>query len=340
MVHSVFVERSPSEPSLSAGWPSSGRNSSFMTEQKRLGLALGGGGARGLANIGVLRGLKNAGIKVSAIAGTSMGGLVGALFGAGRPLDEMVQLASQGGSAEMLHHLFDLTVSPNGFLRGDRIRKSFARALGPRFKEFSDLEIPLALVAADLRSGQEVVMTQGDLVEALRATCSVPGVFLPVEYGDTTLVDGGILNNVPADVARSLGVDIVLAVNVLPDFSSNTPGTLPLVRGLRQQRIPATVREQMHVQMIMLSAITKKRLEEAAPEIILNPVISERVGLFVGYDLAQDTVVAGEQALEEQFDTLLELLYDGVPVDERPKRNHKKGVSQSKWLGDEPFSVP
>jgi NTE family protein len=279
-----------------------------MPTKKKLGLALGGGGARGLAHIGVLRVLERAGIEVDLIAGTSMGGLVGALYAAGKPLDKMARLVNHGGPVQVIQHLFDLTVSPRGFLRGERIGRAFSRALGPRFTEFRQLSKPLGLVAVDLRSGQEVVLAEGDLVEALRATCAVPGVFLPVERGDATLVDGGILNNVPADVARDLGADVVLAVDVLPDFSNNSPGQEPLVRGLRQQNIPATIREQMHVQMIMLSAITSQRLAQAEPDLTINPIISERVGLFTGYNLAEDSIRAGEQAMIEKLPELLRLL--------------------------------
>lgn len=298
-----------------------------MPIAKKLGLALGGGGARGMAHIGVLHVLERFGIEVDVIAGTSMGGLVGALYAAGKPLDTMAQLVNHGGPKEMFQQLLDLTVSAQGFFRGERVRKAFAQALGPDFTEFSHLKKPLGLVAADLRSGQEVVLTEGDLVEALRATCAVPGVFLPVDRDHLTLVDGGILNNVPADVARALGADVVLAVDVLPDFSHNNPGQEPLVRGLRQHRVPATIREQMHVQMIMLSAITSQRLSAAKPDLILNPVISERVGLFTGYHLAKEIIRAGEEAMEKQLPELCRLL--GV-----------EGKEQVADTSDELFELP
>lgn len=282
----------------------------MMAARKKLGLALGGGGARALANIGVLQVLQKAQVEISLIAGTSMGGYVGALFAAGIPIERIAALAraTGPGPVEFIRHLFDLTVSPRGFLRGERIRQAFAEALGNRHTTFSQLNLPLALMAADLRSGREVVLDSGSLVDALRATCSVPGVFLPVEHGDTTLVDGGILNNVPADVARDMGAEVVLAVNVLPDFTRNRPGLEPEVRGLRQMGIPAAIREQIHVQMIMLSSITERKLAESKPDILLYPEISERVGLFAGYNLADQTIEAGARAAEAQLDRLLELL--------------------------------
>lgn len=247
--------------------------------------------------------LEEAGIEVSAIAGTSMGGLVGAFYGAGIDLEKIATLTNHGGPRQFLRHLFDLTISARGFLRGEQIRASFSQALG-NTTHFHHLSIPLALVAADLRSGRQVVLKSGPLVEALRATCAVPGVFLPIDYQDMALVDGGILNNVPADVAREMGVDVVLAVNVLPDFSQNQAGLEPLVRGLRQRGIPANIREQIHVQMIMLSAMTADRLAQARPDILLQPEISERVGLFVGYERSKETIEAGARAARQRLDDL------------------------------------
>ena len=268
---------------------------------KKLGLALGGGGARGLASIGVLRVFEEAGLEISAIAGTSMGGLVGAFYGAGISLQKIATLTNHGGPIQFLRHLFDLTLSSRGFLKGEQIRATFSQALGQK-THFHHLSLPLRLVAVDLRSGREVVLQSGLLVEALRATCAVPGVLLPVDYEDMSLVDGGILNNVPADVVRDMGMDVVVAVNVLPDFSRNEAGQEPRVRGLRQRRIPPHIREQIHVQMIMLSALTAQRLALARPDIVLQPDISERVGLFVGYDRAHETIEAGAAAARACLD--------------------------------------
>ncbi len=271
---------------------------------RKLGLALGGGGARGLAHLGVLQVLEEAGISVQAISGTSMGGFIGALYAAGIPLKRIEELALSVGPPQLWRHLFDLTVSPHGFFRGQQIERAFARALGNEHTRFSQLNIPFAVVAADLRSGREMVIKQGSLVRALRATCSVPGVFIPVEYDQASLVDGGILNNVPVDVARDLGAEVVLAVDVLPDFSQNQVGQSPVVRGLRQEGIPAAIREQVHVQMIMLSAITAQRLKADPPDLLLQPEISERVGLFMGYEMAKETILAGRRVAEARIDEL------------------------------------
>lgn len=272
---------------------------------RKIGLALGGGGARGIAHLGVLEVLEEANIEVCAIAGTSMGGFIGALYAAGIPLPRIKELTLAIGPPKIWHHLFDLTVSPHGFFRGQQMEVAFARALGNEHTSFSQLNVPFAVVAADLRTGREMVLKRGSLVRALRATCSVPGVFIPVEYFDATLVDGGILNNVPVDVARELGAETVLAVDVLPDFTRNQIGRPPVVRGLRQEGIPAAIREQVHVQMIMLSAITAQRLAQDKPDLLVRPEISERVGLFMGYELAEETILAGRRAMEAQLEHLL-----------------------------------
>lgn len=288
-----------------------------MADQLKLGLALGGGGARGLAHIGVLKVLEEEGLRVSAIAGTSMGGLIGAYYAAGIPLDQIARLANHGNTKDVLRHLFDITLSPRGFLKGDLVERTFRQALGEK-ANFQDLNIPLALPTTDLRTGQEVVLDWGPLVPALRATCAVPGVFLPVDYKNMSLADGGLLNNLPVDVVKGMDVDVVMAINVLPDFDRNQAGRAPRVTGLRPRNIPPTLREQIHVNMIMISALTAQKLAQCPPDILLRPLISDRVGLFAGYDRTGETIEAGATAARLQVPKLRQLL--GLAPPGRKKR--------------------
>ena len=119
--------------------------------------------------------------------------------------------------------MLDISLSQSGLLKGSRIYDLMANTLGPT-RTFADLHLPFAAVAVDVNTGREVILRDGLLVDAIRATISVPGVFVPVTLGPYRLVDGGVLNNVPVDVARQLGADVVIAVDVLPSFGENEPG--------------------------------------------------------------------------------------------------------------------
>ena len=169
----------------------------------KVGLVLGGGGARGLAHIGVLKVLEQEKVPIDLLAGTSMGGLIGALYAAGISPADMEKEAMQRGRKRSLARLLDLQPSPAGLVKGGRISEELAMHLGPGLN-FRDLPMPLALVAVDLRSGQEVVLQEGRVIEAVRATISLPGFFVPVDLDGHLLVDGGVLNNVPVAWGRNL----------------------------------------------------------------------------------------------------------------------------------------
>lgn len=172
------------------------------TSAPRISLALGGGAARGLAAIGVLEVLDREGVRPSFIAGTSMGGLVGSLFAAGYAPREIARLARA--------FRFPRRFIPGGLVRWDRVFPSARDALQAR--TFASLDIPLAVTAVDLRSGHQVVLREGDVLTAVRATCAVPGALPPIHLEDKWLVDGGLANIVPVDVAWLAEPDIVVAV--------------------------------------------------------------------------------------------------------------------------------
>jgi NTE family protein len=178
------------------------------TVSVRIGLALGGGAALGLAHIGVLRALSDQGIAVHCVAGTSAGSVVGAAFCAGRTWEEIWDAARRLEWS----HIVSLAVPRRGMLRLDKLERYVDRMTGVR--DFTGLRIPLATVATDLQRGEPVVFTSGSIAKAVRASCSVPGLFEPYRDGDAVLVDGGLVNDVPADVARAMGADLVIAVNL------------------------------------------------------------------------------------------------------------------------------
>lgn len=171
-------------------------------------LALGGGAARGIAHIGVLKVLAEEGIAVRAIAGTSVGGVVGAAFAVGRDWRWMLEEARRLRWSQLVQPV----VPRMGMLATERLERYLERTLGAT--RFEDLSIPFAVVAVDVSAGEEVVLRTGPLAPAIRASCSLPGIFAPVTLGGRMLVDGGLLNDVPADVARTLADGPVLAVKL------------------------------------------------------------------------------------------------------------------------------
>ena len=178
-------------------------------DRPRVGLALSGGVARGLAHIGVLRVLEEQNIPVDYIAGTSAGSLVAAAFAAGMTIDEISEI----GRILRWRDVGRVTLSRLGVQSNARLEE-FVRARLP-VKRFKELRIPLAIVATDLKTGSAVIISEGDVAFAIRASCALPGWYVPVtdEHG-RQLVDGGLVANIPTAAVRSLGADIVIAVDV------------------------------------------------------------------------------------------------------------------------------
>jgi NTE family protein len=171
-------------------------------------LALGGGAARGLAHIGVLKVLAEEGIPVRGVAGTSAGGVAGAFLCAGRDWRWMLAQARRLRWSDLVQPV----VPRMGLLGTERLERLLDRLLG--VQRFEDLGLPFAAIAVDITTGEEVVLRTGPLAPAIRASCSVPGIFAPVVIDERLLVDGGLLNDVPADVARALAGGPVLAVRL------------------------------------------------------------------------------------------------------------------------------
>lgn len=182
-------------------------------KRKKIGLALGGGAARGLAHIGVLELLEKEGIPIDYIAGTSAGSLVGSLYAQGKSSREIREMAIEMSAVEKAL-LWDPTIELSGIFAGKRITKLLSSVIGN--VKFKELKIPFSCVAVDIISGEEVVLKEGSVVEAVRASISIPIVFTVAKKDGRYLVDGGLLNPVPVDVAREMGADFVIAVNVLP----------------------------------------------------------------------------------------------------------------------------
>lgn len=182
-------------------------------KKPKVGLALGSGAARGFAHIGVLKVLEKAGIPIDMIAGTSMGSLVGAFYAYGMPLEEMEEMAIKLG-AKRLKFLLDPALPRTGLVRGRRIEETLRAVIGN--VTFPALKIPFVCVATDIDSGEEVVLCEGPVWNAVRASCSVPVILTAVRRQGCYLVDGGLVNPVPVSVLKARGADIIIAVNVIP----------------------------------------------------------------------------------------------------------------------------
>lgn len=224
--------------------PEASGQASSQPRRPRIGLALGGGSARGMAHIGVLRWFEEHHIPIDVIAGTSMGGLIGGAYASGMTPDEIRALMNDTDwdlmfladspykyktfrrkqDKRMFPSLLEFGLKgglslPGGLNPGQQVTLLLDRIALPYYdlKSFDDLPTPYRCVATDIRGGDAVVLERPPLARAMRATMAIPGVFTPVNWDDWLLVDGGALNNIPADVVRDMGADIVIAVNVGAD---------------------------------------------------------------------------------------------------------------------------
>jgi len=244
-----------------------------------IALALGGGGARGLAHIGVLKVLEREGIRIGAIAGTSIGGIIGAAYAAGYGPEQITNLANSASIRDMLR------ARPEGpALMGiSRIEHWLHGILGQR--TFADLRMPFAVTAADLNSGEEIVLRDGIVAHAVLATIALPGIFPPQLMGDHRLIDGGALDPVPVRPARSL-LNAPVVASVLspgremwsearsPSLSAMLPASQMLLR-LRPGQAFKVFQEYME---ITARTFAETRLEIDRPEVIVRPEVW-RVGL-------------------------------------------------------------
>ncbi len=174
----------------------------------RIGLALGGGAARGFAHVGVIMVLEQAGIVPDAVSGTSAGAVVGAIYSAGYRSADLLRIAGQLAESDVR----DFALPDRGFVRGERLQAFVNRAVQDR--PIEKLNLRFAAVATDLQSGEAVVYRRGDTGLSVRASSAVPGVFQPVLIGDRQLVDGGLTHPIPVRAARALGAEVVIAVDI------------------------------------------------------------------------------------------------------------------------------
>ncbi|TDB37712.1 MAG: patatin [Actinobacteria bacterium] len=275
---------------------------------KRLGLALGSGSARGLAHIGVLRALAGHGLAPDVVTGTSMGAVVGAMYAAGHTLDEIEEIAL-GFDIKSLLSLADVTIRSGALLSGEKVEMFLAEHLPATFEE---LQMPFGCVSTDLALGTRVAHTSGDLVHAVRSSLSIPLVFMPVRADDRILVDGFLTDPIPVSLARELGADVVVAVDVCGDGrldpgadSDNGTGPLKDLRAALRGEGP----RRRGLSGLEVAAATVEVLERqvAAPALAAaDVVVSPEVHGFAGYEFlsVRQLVDLGEQAGRAAVDSV------------------------------------
>ncbi len=181
-----------------------------MKKRKKtsLGITFGGGAARGFAHVGAIKVLEEAGIKADYVSGTSVGGIIAALYCAGYTYDRMFSIVK----TIKWNNLLTFRLGKGGMFVPDKMERLIDDLIGG--KNFNDLEIPLGIAAVDVNTGEQVVLKTGSVARAVRAGATVPGVFIPLEIDGKLLIDGGMVNSIPGDVVKEMGADVVLGINL------------------------------------------------------------------------------------------------------------------------------
>ncbi len=188
-------------------------NPAKFFRNRKVGLALGSGGAKGLSHIAVIEYLENMKIPIDIVAGSSIGAVIGAVYLCGnmkKLKDDMLVF-----SKKELLSVVDITMPKSGLLKGNSFIKFLTKYI-PENAKIEDLPKPLAIVATDYYTGKQIIFRKGNILEALRASISIPGVLIPAVYGDTILIDGGVANPLPVDVLKDMGSGLTIAVNLHP----------------------------------------------------------------------------------------------------------------------------
>ena len=272
-----------------------------------ISLALGGGGAKGNAHIGVLRRLEKEGYKIRSVAGTSFGGIVGALYALGYSPKE-IQAIFEATDQKALYGR-DHEDGPS-LLGLAGARQLLERVIGG--KTFADTRIPCALTAVDIDSGTEVILDDGSLKEAVLATIALPGIFPVQRIGEWNLVDGGVLNPVPVSVARSLSPNLPVVAVILNDpidkplnpYSLPVPSIVPKVFVERISRISLAQSLDIFLRSVDASSryVAHLRLQVDKPEVIIRPDV-HHINLLDNVTI-EEVAQLGEEALEKALPDL------------------------------------
>lgn len=303
----------------------------------RIGIALGSGSARGWAHIGILNALAEMGIKPDVIAGTSVGALVGAAW-ANRQEKELEAWVRSLTWKEIVGFL-DLSIVPGGLIQGEKLLE-FARSRTPEMN-IDELPIPFGAVATELKTGREVWIREGKLLDAVRASISLPGLFKPVKRDGVWLVDGGLVDPVPISLCRAMGAEVVIAVNLNSDIVGKHLGDRPSKKAAAApaqadlwNRISDSFKQKLNEQKkqllkqilgenhdapgayevlstslnIMQDRITRSRLAGEPPDLLLEPKLAH-IGL-MDFDRADEAIAEGRACVEKMANQLISMAID------------------------------
>jgi NTE family protein len=302
-------------------------NSESLPKRKKFGLALGGGGARGFAHIGVLEVLENAGIKPDMISGTSMGAIVAGMYAVGYPLSKIEAIALNFQNLHITPTKY-LNLFHESLLKDDFIEDALTQIF--RDKTFEDCTIPFTTVAVDLESGKEVIFNKGLLKPAIKASASIPIIFPPTFYQDHYLIDGGVLNNLPLSCLRGgegkPNPDVLVGVKLL-NFTSqqyisgmvyakyhqkkyqNLFKKINFLKNFmnkRKQDTQLLIGITLRALDIASKDSTDLRIQEAKPELLIEPKVE--CGL-LEFDKARISIQIGRETMQKALPKLKELLY-------------------------------
>jgi len=260
-----------------------------MKKRPKVAIVLSGGGALGFAHVGVIDILQKNKVPIDMIVGTSMGAIIGGAIACGKTCDELESIAEKMRTKD----LYDFNLTFKGLLSGKGAMKFLKREL-PNI-DIKDTKIPFICNAVDLVSSQEVIFKEGNLIDCIRASISIPGVFNPVQMGDMLLVDGGIINNMPHDIARKEGADIIIAVDVVS-----------------KSILPNKVNNIIHT--IMISSLISQKEMQKCKRKYYNVLIQPNLGEFRQHDFSGKTckeiIELGRVAALEKLDKIKELIND------------------------------
>lgn len=308
-----------------------------------IGLALGGGAARGFAHIGIVRTLIAHGIVPNVVVGTSIGAVVGGAYAAGH-LDTLEEWARSLQRRNILGYL-DIRLNGSGLIGGEKLASQLEAAIGPT--PIEDLPLKFATVATEVRTGHEIWLTHGRMVDAMRASYALPGIFSPVLIGNRWLVDGALVNPVPVSAARALGAEIVIAANLSSDIfthgttiyshgpTADAPEAViepvPPKRGFSRFFSPEhTMKREFFggggrpgISSVMVDAfnimqdrITRARLAGDPPDMLITPRVGQ-IGMF-DFHRADDLIAFGARAAERAIDSIQEAIHILAPVAGEP----------------------
>lgn len=233
-----------------------------MKPRPKIGLVLGSGGARGWAHLGVIKALRSLGIEPDVITGTSIGALVGAMYAAG-VFDTFVEEAESLNFLRLAGFFAEVRLPQHGLFSGRPVMAWLGQDSLLGHRTFDELKLPFAAVATDLYREEAVTLNHGSVVQAVRASISIPGVFDPVLRDGYALVDGGLTDPVPVDVARDLGADVVIAVDV--------NGTAPAMELPKRHRPPSLLATLLQTTRMVENGVCRLTLERTPADVLIRP---------------------------------------------------------------------